>query len=415
MIGTFGGRGRGTVLLVDDSRMQRRILRALLERWGFAVYEAGGAAAALEICRATHVDIVISDWMMPGMTGLEFCRAFRDLPRENYGYFIVLTSKSEIGELVHGLEAGADDFLIKPVHANELRARIAGGERVLGMERELNHKNRQLQEALARLNGLYDSLNRDLLEARKLQQSLLRAPFQRFGGAQVSLLLRPSGHVGGDLVGCFPVGETRLGVFCVDVSGHGVTSALMAARLAALFSAGTPEHNIALAPDRSGRFRARPPDEVARAINRLLLQDKDNDIYITLLLAYIHLQSGRLSFVQAGHPPPVVQRRCGEVECLGEGGLPVGLLEEADFECCETILRPGERLLIVSDGVTECADPQGRQVDIAGLARVMRQNAKARGPDFLSRLERTLEDHAAGEPLRDDISAVLLERDAPPA
>ena len=115
----------GGVLIVDDSRLQRKILSSSVKRWGFEVLEAGTGAAALEICRDTPPDIVLSDWMMPGMNGLEFCDAFRKLPEENYGYFILLTSKSEKDEVARGLQAGADDFLTKPVNAHELRARIS--------------------------------------------------------------------------------------------------------------------------------------------------------------------------------------------------------------------------------------------------------------------------------------------------
>ena len=130
------------VLVVDDSRSQRRIVSAFLKRWGFSVREADCADAALELCRTAPPDLVLSDWMMPGMSGPEFCREFRGLTRDTYGYFILLTSKSEKNDIAHGLDAGADDFLTKPINAAELRARIAAGERILRMERELTEKNR---------------------------------------------------------------------------------------------------------------------------------------------------------------------------------------------------------------------------------------------------------------------------------
>jgi len=109
------------VLVVDDSRAQRHMLSMHLRRWGYAVTECEDAISALQVCETAEIDIIISDWMMPGMTGLEFCRKFRDMGREAYGYFVLLTSKSEKTEIADGLEAGADDFLTKPVSGNELR------------------------------------------------------------------------------------------------------------------------------------------------------------------------------------------------------------------------------------------------------------------------------------------------------
>ena len=83
------------VLVVDDSKLQRRIVSLSLKKWGFQVTKAAGGEEALEICKTQAIDLVVSDWMMPGMDGLEFCREFRKLNRERYGYFIVLTSKNE--------------------------------------------------------------------------------------------------------------------------------------------------------------------------------------------------------------------------------------------------------------------------------------------------------------------------------
>ncbi|MGB3379571.1 MAG: response regulator, partial [Allopontixanthobacter sediminis] len=87
-----------TVLVVDDSKMQRRILCASLARAGYDVLEAASGEEALQVCTTCAPDLILSDWMMPGMTGPEFCRAFRGLQRDSYGYFILLTSKSEKNE-----------------------------------------------------------------------------------------------------------------------------------------------------------------------------------------------------------------------------------------------------------------------------------------------------------------------------
>ena len=200
------GARRRLALIVDDSRLQRRILCKSVRAWGFDVIEAASGDAALELCRNVTPDLVLSDWMMPGMNGLEFCHAFRQLEGEDYGYFILLTSKSEKDEVARGLEAGADDFVSKPVDLNELRARITAGDRILQMQRDLTGKNHLISQTLQELQRLYDSIDKDLLEAKKLQQSLVRERSVVLDQGHVSLLLRPSGHVGGDLVGFFRTG-----------------------------------------------------------------------------------------------------------------------------------------------------------------------------------------------------------------
>ena len=310
------------VLIVDDSRAQRKILQMQLTRWGYDITEAASGDEALALCLVQDFDIVLSDWMMPGMSGVEFCKAFRGLPREGYGYFILLTSKSEKAEIADGLENGADDFLTKPVSADELRARLRAGERILGMQDELVEKNRLIGSTLGELQKLYDSLDRDLIEARKLQQTLVRDRFRDFGAGTASLLLRPSGHVGGDLVGSFVISPQRIGVYAVDVSGHGVASAMMTARLAGLLSGASPDQNIALKAAPDGARDAWPPAEVAARLNRIMLEDLQVDQYFTLAYAEVDLiriaVSGKLLIqtqdrVARGHFDGGEKRHSGKV------------------------------------------------------------------------------------------------------
>lgn len=410
MTGTDAGGGViQRVLVVDDSRLQRRILTASLQRWGFEVQEAESGEEALRLCRDQPPDLVMSDWMMPGLSGLEFCRKFRDLQQESYGYFILLTSKSDKDEVALGLDAGADDFLTKPVNAAELRARISAGARILRMQRELTEKNRLIKSTLDELQTLYDSLDSDLIEAKKLQQSLVSERYRDFGAAEVSLMLQSAGHVGGDLVGMFPIGTTRIGLYGIDVSGHGISSALMTARLAGYLSASVPEQNLALRKTRDGRFVARPPAQAIAMLNRLIMSEMETEHYFTLVLADVDLESGRVILSQAGHPHPALQRADGTVEFVGAGGLPVGLIDGAEFEQFEVQMGPGDRLLIHSDGVIECAGQTGALLQEEGLAHILRDLRQTRGMALLESLIWKLSDFAGDADFDDDISGVLLE------
>ncbi len=400
---------RPRILVVDDSKMQRKILSASLLRQGYIVDVAAGGQEALALCEANPPDLVLSDWMMPGMDGLEFCKRFRAMERDGYGYFILLTSKSEKGAVARGLDNGADDFLTKPVYVDELRARITAGERILEMQRQLSEQNRVISRTLTELQGLYDALDNDLIEAKKLQQSLVRDRYRRFGNADLSLLLRPSGHVGGDLVGFFPVGKTRLGIYAIDVSGHGISSALMTARLAGYLSATTPDQNVALYETEEGAYAMHPPDQVIGRLNRLVLEEMETEHYFTMLLADVDLASGRVRLAQAGHPHPLVQRADNRIELIGAGGLPVGLIEDAAFDRFEIDLNKGDRLLLYSDGITECPDAGGGYFEEEGLIRLARDLHHLPGREFLEAMVWTLAESTGSEDFPDDISAALLE------
>lgn len=401
------------VLVVDDSRLQRKILCSSVKRWGFEVFEAESGEDALVIAANIQPDLVLSDWMMPGMNGLEFCDAFRKQSGDRYGYFILLTSKSEKNDIAMGLEAGADDFLTKPVDPNELRARITAGERILKMQRELIKQNVLITETLDELQRVYDSLDNDLLEAKKLQQSLIRERHKSFETGDVSLMLRSSGHVGGDLVGFFNAGPGHLGLFSIDVSGHGISAALMTARLAGYLSAAAPDQNVALHRLDDGRYAFLPPEDVIETLNDLVLDEMETEHYFTLLLADLNLDTGHVRMAQAGHPHPVVQRKDGTIEQDGPGGFPVGLMSGISFTQFETHLHPGDRLLLLSDGVTECPGSEGDMLEEKGLAAMVTEMADTSGPAFFESLLWKMGEFAGDQSFPDDVSGILFEYHGP--
>jgi sigma-B regulation protein RsbU (phosphoserine phosphatase) len=404
-----GQAGPRHVLVVDDSRAQRHMVSMQLRRWGYQVTECESGEAGLAVCDGAEVDIVISDWMMPGMTGLEFCRRFRQMTRENYGYFVLLTSKSETTEIADGLEAGADEFLTKPVASSELRARLRAGERMLAMQAELLAKNRVIVSTLVELQKLYDSLDRDLIEARKLQQTLIRDRVRDYGWATASLLIRNSGRVGGDLVGSFRVDEDRVAVYSIDVSGHGVASAMMTARLAGFLAGSSPEQNLAFQKGPMGGHVLLPPEMVAERFNRLMLDEIQAEQYFTMAFAVVDRVVGQVSLVQAGHPHPLILRRDGRVERLGNGGLPVGLVPDVRYERLDARIAAGDRLLLVSDGFTECPLPGGCEFGEDGLIESLRRSVHLNGADLLESMVWDLTRQSGSDSFPDDVSGIILD------
>jgi signal transduction histidine kinase len=139
------------VLIAEDDSVSRRLLRDHLEKWGHEVIEAADGAAAWSVFESQPVPMVIADWMMPGMDGVELVRRIRALHITPYVYIILLTAKTQKADIVHGMEAGADDFVAKPFDREELRVRIKAGERVLRLERTLQEQNQALRDAEATL------------------------------------------------------------------------------------------------------------------------------------------------------------------------------------------------------------------------------------------------------------------------
>jgi len=126
------------ILIVEDDPVSRRLLESFLCGWGYEVQVATNGSEAWEILHNPDTpNLLISDWMMPEMDGLELCRRIRAMGKSGYTYFIILTAKGKKEDIVKGLEAGADDFLVKPFSHEEMKCRIRIGERILNLEERI--------------------------------------------------------------------------------------------------------------------------------------------------------------------------------------------------------------------------------------------------------------------------------------
>ena len=159
--------GPDSVLVAEDDPVFRLLFQRWLEQWGYKVTLAEDGAAAWRQLQTDHRPrLLLLDWMMPGIDGVEICRRVRALQHESYSYILVLTAKTDKQDTVFALDAGADDYITKPVDPNELRARIQVGRRILHLQDELVRSREQL-----RLQATHDALT-GLLNRRSVIQAL---------------------------------------------------------------------------------------------------------------------------------------------------------------------------------------------------------------------------------------------------
>ena len=151
------------VLVADDSRIYRKLVEQTLSGKQYGVLFAKNGQEAIDLFSEHQPSLVITDWMMPDLTGIELCERIRNHSRNSYTYIIILTGITEKNELVKGLAAGADDYLTKPFHSNELLARVGVGRRIVELHRQLEAKNSLLQE-LALTDSLTGLPNRRAIE-----------------------------------------------------------------------------------------------------------------------------------------------------------------------------------------------------------------------------------------------------------
>lgn len=142
------------VLIADDDRFSRSGMRKMLESCEYKVLEAGDGAEALRIFIAEKPDIVVTDWMMPKIDGVELVRKIRAFDETRYCYVVMVTAKNRKEDMLKSMDAGVDDFLSKPFHREELRVRLRAGERILSLHQALGERITELEEARKNIKTL---------------------------------------------------------------------------------------------------------------------------------------------------------------------------------------------------------------------------------------------------------------------
>lgn len=164
----YGRESEIKILLVNDAEDVRNLISNILIHWGYEVEIASNGLEALQMIREQNIQLVISDWMMPEMDGIQLCKELRSTHFGHYVYLIVLTGKSKNNDLVTGLSAGADDFVSKPINKQILKARINSAIRIIEMENKLAPMNTLLKAQNEDIKTAYAQLDTNVQEAQKM-------------------------------------------------------------------------------------------------------------------------------------------------------------------------------------------------------------------------------------------------------
>ncbi len=392
-------------LVVEDDAAEQARLAAILEKMGIPALLAVDGLDALAQFERFKPRLIISDWHMPRMNGLELCQRLKQSAATDHAYIILVTGRNGTSDLVAGLNAGADDFVAKPYDAAELRARVEAGRRILAARAGLEDANESLLRTLNAEQENHRRVQHDLDEAARLQSRLLPPRNGEVGSSQIGRLFHSAEKLAGDVFGCFPIDDSVIGFFHVDVVGHGAAAALNSFAVARTLCAQSP---IPWLMSADGTIR--DPVLVVSDLNQQFFVDDRCDQYFTMIYGVLDSDTGDGRLCQAGHPHPLKLSSCGSIEKLGTGGFPVALLRKADYTGTNFTLEYGERLFCYSDGVSEA---RGNRDEIYGVDRLARDVAATRKltlSDSLDQLERGLIRWRSGRSWDDDVSLFAIER-----
>lgn len=268
-------------------------------------------------------------------------------------------------------------------------------------ELALRHAKHELEVANRRMA-------RDLEVGARIQRSLLPSHLPEVAGAHLAWIFRPSQELAGDTLNVLQLDRRHLGLYVLDVSGHGLPAALLSVTLTHWLSP-TPGQSCLFVRQEGGGHRVASPRQVAEHLNRRFPMDPETGQYFTLLYGVLDTRSWEIRFVCAGHPPPAYLPDDGPPRLLAAPGFPVGVVDSPEYAETRVRLAAGDRLCFYTDGATEATDAAGEDF---GPERLLASLGESRHLPLAAGLERLVERLEAwcpeGRP-QDDVSLVALE------
>ncbi len=396
------------ILVADDIESTRIMLREALKKFGYEVVCAKDGDQAWEIIQNSNINMVLSDWMMPQMNGLELCQKIRSSVTDHYVFIILLTAQEHHNAAVEGFAAGADDFLNKPINPVELHSRIVAGERLLSLEKTLENKNKELQKKNLELESAYRTMSHDLKSAQDMQTQLL-PQYQDIQGIHAAGLYRPSDMLSGDIFNYFPLDNNHLAFFHIDISGHGVPAALLSFSLHNLLSLNHDNNSLLKRWDEAQGIHVILPSHLVIAeLNKRCIRDDGR--FLTMVYGVIDSKNLTLDFCCAGHPPIIIRRKLDKKAVFISGpSFPIGIFEEADYSNIELTLHTGDRLFFYSDGITECHNNEAEMFSDSQLLDIIDQQINKTLFSTIDDLDKQLRKWRRTDKYEDDVSLLALE------
>ena len=392
-----------SIVIVDDEDVVLRSLSSLLSlETDYEIHTFVSPFAALDVFKDIHVDLVISDFLMPEMNGLELLAAIKrrypDVVR------VLLTGYADRENAIRAInEVGLFQYLEKPWDNDQLILLIKNGLNQRRLERTLIDKVGELDRALRetdRLAQQQEQFREEMMLARRIQENLLPECFPDVAGLNFSAKYLPAQEVGGDYYDVIPLADGVLAAIIADVTGHGIQAALSTTMLKSLF---TDFVNTAVGPE-----------DILRRMNDVLHRVLPTDVFVAASVAEIEARTGIVRVTNGGGLHPfIIRRRENTVEPVITNGLLLGVVDSELFHPGEEVtvnLAPGDSMFFYTDGLSEAEDGNGDQFGETRLRRKILESSNLPSPELNDFIVEDLRAFAVADHKWDDITILSVER-----
>ncbi|MBI2150389.1 MAG: SpoIIE family protein phosphatase [Acidobacteria bacterium] len=372
------------VLIADDQPHVLDALELLLKNEGFAPEAVNSPRAVVEAVQDCRFDVLLLDMnyardTTSGGEGLELLSRIREL--DSALPVVLMTAWGSIELAVEAMQSGGRDFVQKPWDNQKLlvslRRHIEEGRLLREKKQRERASERMLQE---------------MHEARDIQRRLLPVELPHLSGRDIQAFWQPAGEVGGDYFDAIRLSPASAALCIADVAGKGLPAALLMSNMQASV--------------RGFAQNTASPAEMCRQLNRIVL-DTCSGRFATLFYAVLDSAAGALRYTNAGHVPPILVRNDGAVLRLSEGGTVLGVFADAPYEEAQVTFETGDRLVLITDGITEAANESGEDFGEDRFIRLLVENRDLPAAELREVLLDALANFT-GQGLQDDATLMIV-------
>ncbi|MDQ0112110.1 PP2C family protein-serine/threonine phosphatase [Paenibacillus harenae] len=375
-----------SILIVDDNATNQLIVKAILNKAGYDDLRMASSAMELygllgignDVDPEAQAELILMDLMMPEIDGLEACRRiladerYRDVP------IIFVTAVGDSAKMAEALDAGASDYVMKPINKMELLARIRSA---LRLKKEIDwHKERDKR------------IKYKLELAKQVQRNVLSQSIDD-ANVEISAIYQPSSELAGDFYAWYRIDQTRYGVILLDIMGHGIASSLVCMYISSVL--------------RDMITRISDPEQVMTELNRymkrLYMKDELLNYYFTAIYLVLDTSERTIEYVNAGHPPGIMLQQDKAIR-LTEGCCAIGLFDTIDIQKGKMAYDDSMKLILFTDGLLDAVDNGENEDDSSRIERLLAEHSG----DGVQRLCEALLPEQVGDSQRDDICLVMI-------
>ncbi len=375
-----------TILIAEDSATSRKLLKSILLKKGFDVIETVDGEEAWEYLSSNSSPrIALIDWMMPKLNGIDLIKRIREneKKRNKYTYLIMITSNSEENDIITGFEAGADDYITKPINPNTLEIRLKIAARIIRQQKELENQ-----------------LNLQKLEierAQEIQQALNTATIPQLSATNIRAVYNPSQEMGGDFFNVIKTPSCKIATIMVDCTGHGLEASMYATLLKSVC-----DRHLSLLdkPQYLGSFMQMVNIDVANYIT--------SDQFPVMFVSIYDPESKKLYYSSANGEHPYLVRNGKTYKFEKAKGMHLGFNTESEYEVKSFVTKPDDLIITYSDAIIEIAGAHWDRHNDEPLKKELSTLGNSLGTDLMHFM-RFIDKANGSLTLKDDLTIVFMQ------